>query len=65
MTKQRRVVRFFLKCSACHKLISVVCEPDENTRILKDLSKVQCEECGEWLLIRVYGGQKPYGGENG
>lgn len=59
MTRQRLAVKFFLCCSSCSKLITVVCEPEENIGFLKDLSKVQCEHCGMWLLIRVYGNQKP------
>jgi len=57
--RKRRALWFMLHCSSCFKPISVECEQGENLAVLKDLNKVHCDGCGAWLLIRVYGGQKP------
>jgi ribosomal protein S27E len=62
-TKQRLALQFLgVSCPNCGKIISVVCEPGQNQKILKDLSRIECNICGERIVIRMYGGQKIFKG---
>lgn len=59
MAKQWLALQFLgVSCPSCGKIITVTCEPGQNQKILKDMSKIACNNCGEQIVIRLYGGQR-------
>ena len=59
MDKQKLALQFLgVSCPSCSKIISVVCKPGQNQKILKDMSKIVCNNCEEQIVIRLYGGQR-------